>query len=288
MPASRSRTQHWRRCLEQIYERNGSLEIAIARPEDDASESNDLVWRVRLLALESDRLAVEMPTALGRPIELGSGVDLVAFMTIGQNRWMFRTRIECIKHRNGRAGLVLAMPETVRRCQRRREDRMRTRELNLVTVDMWPLLDPKSVVLAERANELDYATNECGRREMAIDPEGTAGHDEHLLPEVGPCFAAQLMNLGGGGLGLSVPPNDAPVLGRHRLFWVRFALPPELQTPICATAKLVHTHIDSSQNTYAGVAFDFTFNPGHQEFVVEQIRRFIGRQVETQRLRRSA
>ncbi len=29
------------------------------------------------------------------------------------------------------------------------------------------------------------------------------------------------------------------------------------------------------QQTYAGMAFDFSFNPVHQRFVVEQIRRFI-------------
>ncbi len=52
-------------------------------------------------------------------------------------------------------------------------------------------------------------------------------------------------------------------------------MPPELTTPICATAKIVHTAVDSTQNTYAGMAFDFSFNPIHQRFVVEQIRSFI-------------
>ena len=64
-------------------------------------------------------------------------------------------------------------------------------------------------------------------------------------------------------------------MARHKVFWLRFSMPPELTTPICATAKLVHTAVNSMQHTYAGMAFDFSFNPVHQRFVVEQIRHFI-------------
>jgi hypothetical protein len=95
------------------------------------------------------------------------------------------------------------------------------------------------------------------------------------MPEVGPKFTATLLNLGGGGLGLRVRPHDAPALGRHKLFWLRFSLPPGLTTPICATGKLAHTNVDSTQHTYAGMAFDFSFNPGHQRLVVAQVCRYI-------------
>jgi hypothetical protein len=39
----------------------------------------------------------------------------------------------------------------------------------------------------------------------------------------------------------------------------------------------VHTHLDSAQNLYAGAAFDFAFNPGHRDFVVEQVARYVDR-----------
>ena len=100
------------------------------------------------------------------------------------------------------------------------------------------------------------------------DPDST-------LPDVGPKFITTLLNIGGGGMGLRVEPSAAHALGHHKIFWLRFCLPPELKTPICATGKLVHTHVDSQQFTYAGMAFDFTFNPGHQRFVVDQICRYI-------------
>ena len=91
-----------------------------------------------------------------------------------------------------------------------------------------------------------------------------------------------LLNIGGGGLGLRVRPDDAQSLARHKIFWLRFTLPPELTTPICATAKLAHTNVDSTQYTYAGMAFDFSFNPVHQRFIVEQICRFIAMQQRDQ------
>ena len=102
------------------------------------------------------------------------------------------------------------------------------------------------------------------------------------MPEVGPRFTATLVNIGGGGVGLRVSPDDAQNVARHKLFWIRIVLSPELHSPVCATAKVVHTHMDSSQHTYAGMAFDFSFNPGHQQFVVDQICRYIAMQQKAQ------
>ena len=41
------------------------------------------------------------------------------------------------------------------------------------------------------------------------------------------------------------------------------------------TGKVVHTHIDSMQRTYAGVAFDFTFNHQHEDVIAAQIQAYI-------------
>ena len=67
MPAKRSRTLHWRRCLEQIHERRGAIEIAIAR-NYEGEEGNHLIWRVRVLAVRQDEILVEQPMALGQPV----------------------------------------------------------------------------------------------------------------------------------------------------------------------------------------------------------------------------
>ena len=102
------------------------------------------------------------------------------------------------------------------------------------------------------------------------------------MPTVGPRFSATLMNLGGGGIGLRVDSDAAVALGRHRVFWIRMPLTPELDVPVMATGKIVHTHIDSMHRTYAGVAFDFTFNTEHQQLVADQISVYIERLQATQ------
>lgn len=287
MPASRSRTLEWKRCLHQLYERRGAIEIAIAGDCSHCGPSpGDLIWRVKMLQLSDDSLVVECPSTLGRDIEIGKGIELIAVIAIGQNRWMFRTtNLDAITmtgpdRRECRA-LRLALPEAVERCQRRNFYRVDIASLSLPTVDVWPLLDARSVTLAERANELQGLTAGAAPVPNSDSP------DSLLLPEVGPKFNALLVNIGGGGVGLSVEPTDAPMLTRHRTLWIRFALSDEIPAPVCATGKVVHTHIDSQQRTYAGLAFDFSQNPGHQRFVVDQICRYIALQQKAQLLRQT-
>jgi c-di-GMP-binding flagellar brake protein YcgR len=287
VPARRSRTQQWHRCLEEILERNGTLEIAIAREySDDAVRGNHLIWRVRLLTLNDAFLVVEQPMALGRTVELSSDIDLVAVLAIGQNRWMFRTRTEAkvkFTGRDGRAlaALRLSLPTKVERCQRRHHYRVHTATLSLPEVELWPLLDPKSVLLAERLNELQYHRTQNDSIDFP-QSDIEAMSSEAIMPEVGPRLSASLLNLGGGGVGLQVRPEDSAALGRHKVYWMRFMLLPELTTPICASGKLVHTHVESSQEIYAGLAFDFSFNPGHQQLVLEQICKYIAMQQRAQ------
>ena len=284
MPANRSRTLEWRRCLKQVYERGGALEIAVAQDAPDAAGAQHLVWRVKLLAVTESEIIVEQPSALGQLIQIEPGIALVVVLSIGQNRWMFSTvNLSAFSYglsdRKTSPALRLKMPESVQRCQRRNYYRVETASLNLPQADVWPLLDPKSVLVAERAYEIQFEID------MGRVP-GAGGQNpfdyEAVMPEVGPRFSATLLNLGGGGVGMRVNPQDAQVVARHKLLWMRIALPPTLNTPICATGKVVHTHIESNHDTYAGLAFDFSFNPTHQRFVVDQICRHIALQQRAQ------
>lgn len=281
-----------------MWERNGSLEIAVAAgpPEPDAAHdasstaATHLVWRVRLLNVTEAEIHVEEPSALGQPIHIDAGVELIVVLSIGQNRWMFTTKNlghgPTLRHGgDSRGTLRLAMPEHVQRCQRRQHYRVETAALHLPQVEIWPLLDPKSVLVAERACELQaYKARESnpGPRSSSAGGCGDSSGLDLTLPEVGPKFAGMLVNLGGGGVGLRVSPHDSQSLSRHKLFWMRIALPAAMSTPICATGKLVHTHMESNQDVYAGLAFDFSFNPAHQRFVVDQICRYIALQQRAQ------
>jgi hypothetical protein len=104
-----------------------------------------------------------------------------------------------------------------------------------------------------------------------------------VMPEVGPKFTAELANLGGGGVGVIVGPDDSGALGRHRVLWLRLSLAPEVSVPVCVSGKVVHTHIDSTQKTYVGIAFDFSFNAAHQKMVADQILSYIEAKQELQR-----
>jgi hypothetical protein len=264
MPASRSRTLEWRRSLEELCHKGGSLEVAITR---DDGRGHDLVWRLRILDVRDDGIVVENPGALGRALPLHVGTRLVAYIVIGQNRWEFRTAVlESIppgRHADARNGASrLSLPERVERCLRRHA-RFDVGPLALPPVDVWPLLDPKSAVAAERANELAWAA--------FLEGKPVTTDEEALLPTVGPRLTGHLANMGGGGAGLLIEPAQAGLLSRHRLFWVRLALGDGCPVPIVACAKLVHTHIDSTQRTYAGLSFDFAFNPAHQRTVAAQV-----------------
>jgi hypothetical protein len=264
MPASRSRTLEWRRSLEELCQKGGSLEVAITR---DDGRGHDLVWRLRILDVRDDGIVVENPGALGRALPLHVGTRLVAYIVIGQNRWEFRTAVlESIppgRQADARNGASrLSLPERVERCLRRHA-RFDLGPLALPPVDVWPLLDPKSAVAAERANELAWAA--------FLEGKPVTTDEEALLPTVGPKLTGHLANMGGGGAGLLIEPAQAGLLSRHRLFWVRLALGDGCPVPIVACAKLVHTHIDSTQRTYAGLSFDFAFNPAHQRTVAAQV-----------------
>lgn len=291
MPANRSRTAGWRQCLEQIKRRGGSIELAIARPGmEGGGVSGDLLVRCRVLSLRDDAIHVEAPVALGRTIEIPEGVELVAMMAVGQNRWMFRTR--CLQwhspegRADARAEIDLAIPDRVERCQRRRDYRVETASLDLPAVQLWPLLDPTTVVLAERVNEAEFL-RELDGSESPLCRIGDEDIDEEILPEVGPALPARLVNLGGGGVGLTVEDAYAASLGRRSLFWMRFGLPPMLNTPVCATARLVHSHMQSDRQTYAGMTFDFSANPAHKRVVVRQILQAIACQQKLQMSRQA-
>jgi hypothetical protein len=253
-------------------EKGGGLELAVARAEGAGGDQQaDLVWRTKLTQIGDDFLEVERPQALGKGIELQSGVQLVAAFVIGQNRFTFDTSVLGSVRSGGPRPMELvrlSTPSAIERCQRR-FDRFDLQGLKLPTVTLWPLLDPKTVIPAERANELAF---EAVMRGDAPSPEDSA-----LMPQVGPPITATLMNIGGGGVGLRVGSAEAGVLGRHRVFWMKLPLGAEEPVPLVTTAKVVHTHIDSMQNTYVGVSFDFSFNPGHQGVVTAQITRQVQR-----------
>ncbi len=273
MPANRSRTDRWRQSLQKIYERGGGLEFAIDRGNEQETVK-DLVWRVRVLDLSEDEIVIEQPGAMGQSFMIQSGTHLVGIMSVGQNKWMFKTQVIETTFNETRSGsfpaLRIKMPEKVVRCMRRQSERTSIAHMNLPSVECWKLIDPMSAVPIEVANRVhvEQLVND-GQTAPAVD-------DQIALPTVGPKFEARLANLGGGGVGLVVPKESRSGIDSGKIFWMRIDLRPAIPAPIVMTAKLAHTHIDSSQDTYAGMAFDFGINNQHKDFIIKQIARYIG------------
>lgn len=281
MPATRSRTANWHHSLQQLHERNGALEISLPAFADAGSESgggSNLIWRVRILELSEAEILVELPCAMGQEIRLQDGIELVGIVAIGQNRWMFKTVTLGLTHYqlNGHRSINamrLRMPVHVERCQRRQFYRVTTVGLTLPEVDCYPLLDPLSSVVAETANRLEI--QRLIDKDIAGKVGGKAGvTDPDTLPQVGPRAKSILVNIGGGGVGLLLEPENRPMVDSHRVYWLRVNLMPQIPAPLGVTARLRHTHIDSAQRIYAGMAFDFGHSAEHQQFVVDQICRY--------------
>ena len=288
MPAARSRTEHWRDCLQKIHERGGALELSVKRSKDGpiADAGSDVVWRCRIVFISDSEIHVEPPAAFGAPVMLQPGVRLIGAMTIGQNRWMFHT--SALGY-SGPAGpsrcLVVGMPEQVERCSRRSFFRITTADLRLPGVQCWPLIDPATASAAEAANRAQINDLMANRAGAPIDVDSP---DSLLLPEVGPMFRASLLNLSGGGLGLLLTQRDASVLQSRPHVWLRLDLRPEIPAPIGVTARLAHTHLDSAQNLYAGMAFDFTHNVQHRTFIADLVSAYIQAIQDNQTMHRAA
>lgn len=280
MPATRSRTANWHHSLQQLHERNGALEISLPAFADAGGDGQghgrNLIWRVRIVNLTEEEIIVELPSALGQEIRLQDGVELIAIVAIGQNRWMFKTTV--LGSANARLNasheinaMRLVMPTHVERCQRRQFYRVSTVGLTLPEVECYPLLDPLSVIVAETANRLEIQRLTDGNIAGKITPDAP---DPDTRPQIGPLAKSLLVNIGGGGAGLLFEPDNRMLFERHRAFWIRVNLMPHIPAPICISARLRHTHIDSAQRIYAGMAFEFGHSPEHQQFVVDQICRY--------------
>lgn len=295
MPASRSRTERWRECLDQIFQRQGGIEVTLPVEQAGVGDlpgtaGKNLLWRCRLLRLSDTEMVIERPSALGQTIDLADGINLICVMAIGQNRWVFQTRTlghVSLGGAGGRPvmGLRLLMPNQVERCRRREHDRFSTGDLAMPPVQGWPVLDPASVVAAEVACQA-----QINDARDAVESGRSPDTRSVILPEVGPMFAAQVVNVGGGGAGIVLPAAEAGSLDRSRVLFLRIDLTPHIPAPLGVTARLVHQHLDSGMNVHAGLCFDFSFNPEHREFVGEQMRRYIAalQNTQTRRVRKAA
>ncbi len=277
MPAFRSRTLHWRRNLDQLARRGGTLEVALAPAglATDTQESGsvvgaDFIWKLRIHRLCEEWIELEAPELLQRIVPTPAGVEVAGAIVVGPNRWLFRT--ECLGsggmtavHGRPAATIRLRMPTEVERT-RRSHLRVEAISLQLPKVRIWPLLDRESIRPVQRSLALAVEQLDAGKRLESRDWEA-----ESLRPQLGPEFSATLMNLGGGGVGLRVEPECGSLLSNHGRFWIEIDLRPESPLPLGVTVRVAHQHLEAAGTVYAGCAFDFTADADHAKLVARQV-----------------
>lgn len=277
MPAVRSRTENWRRSLDQLCAKKGSIELALPQyvegeimPTEESSARN-IVWRVRVLDMNEKEITIDQPSAFGQSFELQNGIDLVGIIVVGQNRWMFRTKL---LGKTEQGNLRINAPQEVERCQRRQFYRVATVGLSLPTVQTFALTNIDS------ARDAEIATRDRILQQRTGDTVGRIGLTlssdfDPTIPEVGPSVETLLLNLGGGGVGLLYRDEDASFGDAQRLLWLRIKLPPHLPYPLGVVGRVKHTHVDSMKRLYAGVQFEFGHHASYQRFVVDELCRYV-------------
>ncbi|MEM8758248.1 MAG: hypothetical protein AAGF47_10765 [Planctomycetota bacterium] len=268
MPARRSRTERWRESLHELRDRNGPIEISVS-----AEGGKSLVWRVRLFEIDGGDLIVERPVALRQRVPIRTGTELVGAIAIGQNRWMFLTSVidETSYNAGGRQieSLRLRAPTSVERCQRRSFFRISTAALDLPSTRLAYLPDPSAGL------PLEVATQAALVEAASVGHPGPVDPGDLAMPLTGPTAEASLVNLGGGGACLRVPPEGAAMLDRVGAFLLRVDLTPTIALPLPITARLAHCRVDSSQHVHAGFSFDFSNNRAYERFIGEQVCRYV-------------
>jgi c-di-GMP-binding flagellar brake protein YcgR len=285
MPSLATRSvSDFRKALEETAARDAVVELALAYPpkqEPNADPNNPAVnpqWRVRLLDLDDEELIIERPApqVSANTPGLEHGLALDATIGSGASRWTFRTQVIARQHHqlNAKqkvAAIRLAAPTRIRSAQRRSFFRVSMANASAQPVHLWALFNPATCVPAEKANQ---ALHE------ADPPPEQPPHSP--LPAIGDHFTAELVDISGNGLGLSIGARETIKIEKHRLYWVQLQLP-DLAWPLLFVAQLVHVRHDRAhRRANLGMQLVYKHHPPYQKFVEDMICRFTVREQRRQ------
>ena len=271
--------RQWEQLVEELEAHNGSVELGlpgafeadIAAAADPATDETEIPksWRVRLLATHNDQWIVERPPIVGRHTGgLIPGVTLIGVIVKKSKRWSFRTSIlrselfELNAH-NRVPALRLSPPRDIGSDQRRHFYRVSTIGAGVPPVNIWPLLDPASCIVAEDATQLRH-----------LNEALMAGLDQPAPPQLGDGFVGNLVDISAGGVALSVSHNYAKVFDKHHLFWLELMLATNVH-PLVLAGEPVHVRHDRVTATLnIGMSFYHEHNEGYRRFIQENICRY--------------
>jgi len=138
------------------------------------------------------------------------------------------------------------------------------------SVEGYQLPAPQSAVAAETACRKTI----LDRLDRGVIASIAGEDDEALLPPVGAKATSMLHNRGGGVVGLIFDEEESGILRTNATYWLRVHLNHFVPAPLAVTARLRHDRVDSQNRTHGGFAFDFSCNPSHQGFIIDQLCRY--------------
>ncbi len=195
---------------------------------DSVAEGAIPHYRSSVLAIEDEAIVIERTrqAILDHALKPGQTIECAAMDE--RSRWEFRTKV--IEHTtfdlNSRVqvpAVRIGMPKLVRNGQRRDFFRVSVAGADLSPVVMQPVED---------------------------DGETPCGEP----------FETEMLNLGGGGLGVQMRGGQAVELVRNARYLCRFELPTH-RSPIEVVAELVHLERGPTGKAYLGLRFEFPSEP---------------------------
>lgn len=260
----------WPEIVARKVERDGWVELCPVLAEDETGPAP--AYRARVLWVDDDAsMGVERPPFLGVNRALRVGRPVQVRLTEDGTRLRAESRIAEVRaHQlNARTELIalaLDPPTDIRSDQRRAFYRVSTQGLEFAPIEFAPVLEgTKRAMTAEQPLSDDDADAAAAMNCRAV--EGT------------------LMNISGGGLGVSVPATREllDTLPPSRCYTAELRLP-DGQPPLPLTLRLVHVQMHQAGRVYFGMRLEEP-DPARREKIEERLVRF-ATDIERRQLRR--
>jgi c-di-GMP-binding flagellar brake protein YcgR len=243
----------WVAALERSEARNAPVELQRLAP--DGRDEFAPMLKSRMLGLDQTQMVIEEPSGNVAAEMLQPGAPVMLYIVEGDDRWEFETHVL----------------ETTRFA------------LNAsVRVQALRLASPKSASKAQRRDF--YRVNTAGVVDQPVQVTAAIPHSQGDTEEIIE-LEGRLVNIGGGGMGLTVNENAARRMLRAKKIHCRVTLP-TLNHPLEVNVRVAHSQQEARDIHYMGLQFVFQ-RPAARDQVADKLCYFAA-WLQRQRLNRRA
>ncbi|MBI1368043.1 MAG: hypothetical protein GC162_05250 [Planctomycetes bacterium] len=281
MPHFTTAIPEWEQVFRRIAARSGVIELSRRKTPDACEQmtihheadgshqvANINTWRVRAFDMDRAAIIVERPWSAKKSITIESDELLDVLMVEGQRRWTFQCVVLgqsmfALNASKKVIALRLSRPLKVHDGQRRDFFRVDTAGSPFPSVHLWHLMDIESCAEYQQYTMLRHRTPESQRQELKAPTE----------PPIGEDFAAMVMDVSGGGLGMLLPRTIEWLLPTAPLLWTKITLP-DIEEPLFAVSRVAHWRDENAKLIRVGVCFHFDHFPEYKPFLTDLLSHF--------------